>query len=248
MPLLDTIKQMQEQQIAEPDIIQSLREQGISEKEISEALSQSKIKAAVSESDNNVMKSLSQEMPGIPEPPAPSPSIASQEYQEAEPFPESMPVQAEQQAYQYPEQAYPGYEYYQPQQTGTSAETVTDIAEQIVGEKISEIKKLIGNVSDFKAMTESKISSIDERLKKIETIIEKLQESLIEKLGNYGQAVEDIKDELGTIEESFSKAISPIVEKAKHVTETRHEPRETHETKHESHKKRRHAMEEYLRR
>jgi len=52
MPLVEKISQMQKQGLKEGEIMQKLREEGISPREINEALEQSKVKSAVSNSDD----------------------------------------------------------------------------------------------------------------------------------------------------------------------------------------------------
>ena len=204
MALIETVKQMQSQGLSDAEISQKLQEQGANPKEIDDALNQSRIKAAVFENSsyeqngqnaiigNNEMK----------------PSITSQSTEETQ--------APQQQEYYYTPEQYPQQEYYQPQQQGASPETISEIAEQIVVEKISEIKKTTSNLLDFKTIIEAKVSSIDSRLKKIETTIEKLQSSIIGKVGDFGQAIEDIKSEIYGMEESFSKVINPLVEKGRH--------------------------------
>jgi septation ring formation regulator EzrA len=49
---------------------------------------------------------------------------------------------------------------------------------------------------------------IDERLRKIENIIEKLQLSILEKIGSYGQNLESVKKEINLMQDSFSKFVS----------------------------------------
>lgn len=227
MPLLDEIKQLQGQGYNEQDISQKMMEGGYNPKEINDAISQSRIKAAVSEEAvQNSVINASQEM---------QPSLLAQPPQE----------QQQPQEYTYPTpQAYPTeYQYYQPQ-VGVGVETITEISEQVVAEKLSEIKKIIGNIADFKTITESKISGIDERLRRIETIIENLQARIIGKIGNYGQAVQDIKTEMEAMQDSFSKVINPLISKTRE-TEELQEPEE--EVKKERKKGKKQDFSDYLR-
>ncbi|MFH1710888.1 MAG: hypothetical protein ABH840_01090 [Nanoarchaeota archaeon] len=198
---------MQSQGLSDPEISQKLQEQGANPKEIDDAIGQSKIKAAVFENNNyeqTGQNSIINNNEMLP-------SITSQ-------TPQSQQA-PQQQEYYYPEQ-YTQQEYYQPPQQETSPDTISEIAEQIVVEKMSELKKTTGNLLDFKTVIEAKISSIDTRLKKIETTIEKLQSSILGKVGEYGQAFEDIKNELYGMEESFSKVINPLVEKGRRASKS----------------------------
>jgi len=215
MDLLESVKQMQQQGIPDASIVQSLKEQGFSPKDIDDALSQSKIKSAIYEQtgQDSVINNSQADM---------QQSMMTQEVQEQAP----MPMQY--QTYEQPQQE---YSYYQPQQSGVSPETITDIAEQIVSEKISALKKNIGNISDFKSIADSKISNIDERLKKIEKTIENLQMSILNKVSGNLQSIEDIKSEMSMMQESFSKAINPIVDRqrARQVQENIGEQQNTEE-------------------
>ena len=204
MALIESVKQMQQQGLSDAEISQKLQEQGANPKEIEDAINQAKIKAAIFDSSNYEQTGQDSVIGNNKM----QPSINSQ--------PSAQEVQApQQQEYYYTPEQYPQQEYYQPPQQGASPETISEIAEQIVVEKISEIKKTTSNLIDFKTIIEAKVSSIDSRLKKIESTIEKLQSSIIGKVGDFGQAIEDIKNEMYGMEESFSKVINPLVEKGR---------------------------------
>ncbi|MFH1501170.1 MAG: hypothetical protein ABIE22_04470 [archaeon] len=118
----------------------------------------------------------------------------------------------------YPQDQYGGYDQYQYQQYsggGPDTETVTEISEQVVAEKISEIKKAIGNIADFKAISETKLRDMDSRVKRIEKIIDNLQDSIIDKIGTFGKAVDSLRSEMDATQESFSKVVSPLIDKVR---------------------------------
>ena len=56
-------------------------------------------------------------------------------------------------------------------------------------------------------MTGKRIDNIDDRLKKIEEVIDLLQKAIINKIGSFGDNIEQIKEEMGMMQESFSKAL-----------------------------------------
>jgi hypothetical protein len=139
--------------------------------------------------------------------------IMSREVSEQEQYPQApqpMPQEQFQQPYpgqydyseQYPE--YGQYDY------GSDTETVSDIAEQIVSEKLEKIRQQINEMIDFKTRAQGKIKNIDKRLTKIEGKIDKLQDSIIGRIGKYGQDISDLKDEMIATQESFSKVVNPI--------------------------------------
>ena len=214
---------MQSQGLSDAEISQKLQEQGANPKEIDDAISQSKIKAAVFDNSNYEQTGQNSIIGNNDMQPSITSQPSTQEVQ--------TPQAPQQQEYYYPEQYQ--QEYYQPQQQGTSPETISEIAEQIVVEKISEIKKTTSNLLDFKTIIDAKVSSIDSRLKKIETTIEKLQSSIIGKVGDFGQAIEDIKSEIYGMEESFSKVINPLVEKGRQAS-PRTEKQENQQIKEET--------------
>jgi hypothetical protein len=93
-----------------------------------------------------------------------------------------------------------------------STDMMIDISEQVFEEKISELKKQLREVSELKSLTEVKIKNIDKRLEKIENIIDKLQITILEKIGNYGSNINAIKNEMSMMQDSFGKMINPLKE------------------------------------
>lgn len=204
MSVLDNIKQMQEQGMSDPDIAQKLREQGLSPRDIDDSINQTKIKAAIYEESgqNAVMNNSTNNNQEMQQ------SMMTQE------------IASPQEAPMIPQQAYPQYaqqDYYSPpqQQVQIPTEIISEVAEQIVSEKLSEIKKSIGNIAEFKAIMDSRVSNLDERLKKIERMIDQLQLSILNKIGSYTQSIQDIKEEMTSMQDSFSKVINPLVDRAR---------------------------------
>ncbi len=224
MGLLEEVKSMKNQGISEKDIVGALQERGVPYREISEALAQSKIKAAVEEPpiDSQV----------------PAPTQYSEEYdpnanamagmQQSMLQPE-FPIQPKTQEiseYVPPEtnqpysQEYSQYENY-PQQ-GISSETITEIAEQVISEKMTEMRKHLNKITDFKTTIESKTESIEDRLKRIEKVVDALQVSVLKKIGDHINNVEDIKREIIETQKSFSKIIPEISKHPHHSTKHEH--------------------------
>jgi len=226
MALIDIINSLRQKGYNDSNIINLLQDQGVSPKEINEAMAQSKIKEAVSENFSEKNDEMTSDMqPSIisqkqnqqeqyeqyqtpyPEIPIPSPSQAQNTSQQLVPS-YSQESPGYQEGYAYPQENYAeyggqetGYEQYPQYIPDTS--TITEIASQL----ISEIEK------------------VDERLKKIELIIDQLQMSLIRKSTAQEQNVEDIKSELKLMQNSFGKIINPLTDRAREVEETK--PRKT---------------------
>ena len=64
------------------------------------------------------------------------------------------------------------------------------------------------------AATETKIENISLRVKRIESISDKLQTAILEKIGSYGSNLESIKKEMSMMQDSFGKMINPLAERA----------------------------------
>jgi len=226
MTSLEEVKKMQEQGIPENEIIQSLQERGFKYKEISEALSQSRIKAAVEEptSETPTQEAPQVEMPSgnsqeaIPgmqksmlEAPAQEAQIQAAS-QIGETAPEGIAPETEY-VPQAPVEGQYEYPAYEQSSAGISADVITEISEQVVSEKLSEIRKHIEKVIDFKTTIEAKTDAVEERLKRIEKVIDTLQTSVLRKVGDYVTNVEDIKKELIETQKSFSKLVPEIRKK-----------------------------------
>ncbi len=106
---------------------------------------------------------------------------------------------------QQPQENYQQYDQqtYQNQNYAPSTDTITEISEQIVSEKISQLKSEIEKVIDFKNSVESKIDFLDQRLKRIENTIDKLQLSILQKVGEYVNNVQDLRTEVVETQKSF---------------------------------------------
>ncbi|MEK6825834.1 MAG: hypothetical protein AABY00_03545 [Nanoarchaeota archaeon] len=202
MGTIEEIQRMQEQGVAEQDIQKTLVSQGISEAEAREALAQSKIKEAVMNPAMDVSSDNREEM---------QPSMITKE--NTSPSQQSVSQSA------YPEQS-PEYQYpqYEPYTGNISSDVVNEVAEQIIVEKLSPLKDKIERALDFKNIIDTKVEYIDERLKRMEKTIDRLQLSVLQKVGDYMTNVDDIKNELLETQKSFkallpqlSNTIKPVV-------------------------------------
>jgi hypothetical protein len=100
---------------------------------------------------------------------------------------------------------YGGYDSYQPYQEGMSSDIITEISEQVVSERLSVLRDKLQEAISFKSVFETKLNSVDERLRRIEQIIDRLQISIMQKVGDYVNDVKSIKDELVETQKSFKK-------------------------------------------
>lgn len=202
MGILEQVMQMKNQGFPEDQIISSLQEQGHSPREIDEALSRSQIKSAV-DSD---FETTPQNPTGQKYKPITHEVGGEQEY-----APQPNEQYAPQEQY-YPQQD--SYAEYSPQ-SSMSSDTIIEIAEQVFSEKMKKTQKEIEEITEIKTLMQSKIENIDERLRRVETMIDKLQITILEKISSYGKGIDMAKKEISMVQDSFRKLANPLVEKAR---------------------------------
>lgn len=132
------------------------------------------------------------------------------EYAQSQEFTQPQGFSQQQEYAPYAPKEYPYPEYTQPQ--GIDVETITDIATQIAEEKLEAIKKEVMNFAKFRRHKEEQMNGIEQRLDKIETRLEELQMSIIRKVGEYGENIQQIADELKATQHSFSKVLNPLAD------------------------------------
>jgi len=224
MATLDRVIEMQGQGLSEAQISSQLQNEGVSPKEVSDSLNQAKIKNAVSPPEGMTPAQGTQGMqesimPGTPqEQPSQEPAPGQgAEMPAGQPNPEvyePQPVQEGQPQddyYTQTPQAYSGQEYYAPQGSADT-ETISEIAEQVVTEKLNELKKKTGDVAAFKTAIQDRVADIDDRLKRIEGSIDKLQQAVIGKIGEFGESSTMIHKDLNNLHGTVSKLMNPLVD------------------------------------
>lgn len=185
MSVVEEVISLQEQGYTDEEIIAYLQERGLSPNEIEQALNQSKIKIAVSKNEDEY-------------------TYQSPEKQEAQQYAEN------QQGYQ---QGY-GQQYQSPQEYLPS-ETISEIVDQLLAEKLKKINESISLLIDFKISIETKMSDINARLKKVEDQTDSIRESVIGKIGGYGRQIEAVNKEIEAVQESFGKMVNPLTDRAR---------------------------------
>lgn len=204
MGTIDDIKRMQGEGKSDFEIRETLRARGLSSREIDDAVSQAKIKDAVaSGSDGSGMYSNSYEAT-----PGQENNMPQQGFEGMQPSlvaEEVSPELAPQSEYSY-SQPEADYSQYQNYQNSMSSDVITEIAEQIVDDRLSYLKEKVDKALEFRTIADARISSIDERLKRIEKIIDTLQMSVLQKVAGYVNDVSDIKKEMQETQKSL-KAI-----------------------------------------
>lgn len=120
------------------------------------------------------------------------------------------------------------YEQYQPYQEAMSTDVITEISEQVVNEKLSYLKDRLEGVMDVRTVMEARMSNINERLKRMEKILDQLQLSVLQKVGEYVNDVSDIKKEIQETQKSFVA----VQKKQVHHTHPHHEGEHHSHAKH----------------
>ena len=203
---------MKNQRIPDEEIVSKLQEQGVSPREINDALNQSQIKSAV----NNQGKNNEMPPPDM-NPPAPSQQGQGNYVPQSQEMPELPGTEQEmyssqpQQEYSQSQEPYPQDAYGYSSGTGVDSNTIIEISEQVFSEKIKKIQKQVEDANEFKTLAQTKIDNTSNRLKRIETTIDKLQIAILEKIGSYGKNIENIKKEMSMMQDSFGKVVNQAV-------------------------------------
>ncbi len=218
---IDEVLRMMQGKIGDADIIRKLTDEGYSPVQISDALNQAKIKSEIA--PEGLTPSIMTRQPSPPQmqisrPPVtvPRPTAVPPQVQ---PQPQRPQQSVEEQAFPNP-YAYPSYPTYQQpetQQQKADTEAIEEIAEEIVNEKWLEVKNKISDVVDWKTYAERRIDSLDERLKRIELSLDRLQAALLSKVQEYGRDVKNLGSEMGSLENAFGKILNPLVENVKEL-------------------------------
>lgn len=214
MATLDRVIQLQQAGLNEEGVINQLRQEGVSPREIETALSQSRIKEAMSHQipEEEMQQSImANEQEGYQQ------SYSQQPQQGYSPQP-NMPSSEPPQTYDNytnSTQSYYDGEYYGA--GGTSAETISEIAEQIVNERFDNYHKKTGDIVAYQNETKDRISDIDHRLKRIEESIEQLQRDIIKRIGEFGDSNSLVHRDLENLHNTMSKMVNPLMDNYKEL-------------------------------
>lgn len=223
---------------SDADIIRYLRGQGYSPTQINDAMNQAKIKLELAETagvepsyedyGSEPAESAEQEATeqGAAGPEAAgsaagagagmTPSIMTSQT----PAPSTAPLPSAEAPAEQGGEAYP-YQYpstYGNQQN-PSAESMEEIAEEIINEKWQEFKKEVGDIKELKTYFESRLKDLTDRVKRLETSFDKLQAATMGHVQEYGRNVKNLGAEMQALEGSFSKILNPLVGSVKELRE-----------------------------
>ncbi|MDH3353544.1 MAG: hypothetical protein OEL87_03785 [Nanoarchaeota archaeon] len=240
MTTLDRIIEMQQKGGSDTEIMAQLQNEGISPSEINDSLNQARIKNAVSPPEGtptqptpvvanpqgmqaSIMATPTEQAP-LPQEMSPSQPMAHEMDGQQPMAPPMTPTQPEiyqpqeqmgeqpqDDYYQQTPQAYSQQDYYAPQ-GGMDTETISEIAEQVATEKINDYKRKTGDIVSFKETIQNKVDDIDDRLKRIEANIDKLQQAIIGKVGELGESNAMIHKDLDNLHGTVSKLMDPLID------------------------------------
>jgi len=211
---VDDVLAYMAQGLSESEIIRRLTEDGHSPVQIADALNQAKIKKEISRETDMRPSILETKEDYIPRPSRAPKPMAMAPGASAPIITTQGPVTVTAEYPTYPYQ-YPTYE--EPQQPKMETEAIEEIAEEIVNEKWLEIKSKVMDVIEWKTYAEKRINSLDERIKRIELSMDRLQAALLSKVQEYGRNVKDLGSEMAGLEGAFGKILSPFVDNMKEL-------------------------------
>lgn len=221
MGALEQVTQMRREGRSDEEIISALKKQGTSPKDINEALNHAQIKNAVSDVQGSYDDTQAP-YPQNEQPQYPNEGYNQQQnYQDYGNYPQQDQSYNQTQVYT-PQPQGQGYDqqqnYYQGYDSNQTinTDTIVEVAEQVFDEKISDISKKIDSNEEFKTLTQSRLDQLNDRLKRIEIVIDKLQAAILDKIGSYGENLDSIKKEMSMMQDSFSKTLNPLLDLSQH--------------------------------
>lgn len=218
----EIVIRMIEEGKSDAEIVALLTEEGLKPAQISEALNQARIKQAVEAKATEEAKLASKEAKAreMEEGLAPSVFTAKEEAEEAEEVPmPGMEIKEEIVERGIPARAAYPYEYEAEAAPTTAIDTeaIEEIAEEIVSEKWEEARAKISSIIEWKEYIESRLKNMDERMRRIESALDKMQAALLGEVDRYGKTIKDLGVEMHSLEGAFSKILLPLVTNIKEL-------------------------------
>jgi hypothetical protein len=209
MELLDIIKEMQDQGISNQGIFENLQRQGYKPTQINDAINQLKITIQPMDTQNQDQQNAFNQQQDFNQQP---------NFNQEQQYTENQQNYPQEDYYTQTPQAYSGEEYYQ--QPSFNTETITEITEQVISEKFREYNKRTGDIVSFKNTIQDKVDDINTRLKRIESTIDKLQQAIIQKIGEFGENTQIIKKDLESLHDTTSKLMNPLIDNYRELQKT----------------------------
>lgn len=211
MAALEQVMQLRAQGMNDQEIVSTLQQQGVSPGEIDAALNQAQVKNAVAGEEAMAppmappQAGADQMQPSVMGQTAPP---QTQDMAQQPPM-QDPPMQPQLGAPQefYPQQpAYQDYGGGADQSFGLDSNTAIELAQQVFEDKSKKMQAKIHELNEIKTINQVKLDHIETRLKQIENIIDKLQISVLDKVGSYGKDLSSIKKEMSLIQGAVKKS------------------------------------------
>jgi hypothetical protein len=227
----EIMAQLQNEGIAPSEINQSLQQakikNAISSSEKNPPTSQEMQQSITKQIPTQEQKTETEPINQLPNPQTSSLPQYPEQYQNPSsqtPTQQPQPQYTEQPQQQYPEYD-PNQQYYSqtPQtyqqdqggyypQESYSTETISEIATQTATEILEDYKRKVGDVASFKNQIQNKVEDLDDRLKKIENSIDKLQQAVLGKIGEFGDTTAMIHHDLDNLHGTVAKLMNPLID------------------------------------
>lgn len=235
VPVNEVLK-LSKQGYTDADIIRYLREEGYKPTEINDAMNQAKIKlelAGMAGMEAEITAPMPSEYAeAAKEEMAPSIMAHEAAAPEAAYYPTEAPTEASQAPLAETPEGYPyTYPTYPAAAPAPTTESMEEIAEEIINEKWREFVGKVGDVVEFRRYIESRMKSIEDRIRRLEQAFDKLQAATMEKVREYGRDVKALGTEIQALEGAFGKVVEPLSTSVKELRELSEEMKKTKRAK-----------------
>jgi len=185
------VQNMKKQGLNNNQIIQYLQREGFKPSEINQSMQQSEIQTGYQPSSLSKTEQPQKLEPAPPEP---------------EPIPTPQPTYQEPQIQQIQTPAITEYEM----SNRDLQEQIEIISESVIAEKWKEFLKSIGDINSWKSNTDSRLINLQKDMKKTQTEIENLKESILNKIDTYQESISEVNAEMKALEKLFKKLLPSI--------------------------------------
>lgn len=93
-----------------------------------------------------------------------------------------------------------------------TAETIQALVEAIIEEKWEELAKRVTLILDWKDKIEQRMTSAEQQLSDLKSLVDRLHSSILEKVGEYEKTMTDVGTELKALEKVFQKILPGFME------------------------------------
>ena len=144
---------------------------------------------------------------------------------------EAMPQESAspEQGYGYPEtpEYAPAEEAAQPIEMGS----LQALVEAVIEEKWQDLIKNVSRIADWKEKTDQRLAAMEQQIASLKDSFDKLQSSIIEKIGDYDKTMTGVGTDLKAMEKVFSKILPGFMENVSELSRVTEELKGIKKTK-----------------